>query len=348
MKLLALSDVHSNLIAVRKMRAQERNDFDAIVIAGDLGGDAAERIFSILKTFKCPIMYVYGNWDESLGYDQSFGTPTHLLHMNAVEHENFVFVGYSGCPANWGLNPIAAELLGGKPVRKKPIATDLEAAFLEYRRKKTLIDRKHERAVLRLKASTDSLKSPSYARQLKTLIKKRNSEIAEAKKSMNRISSSAEFSRHQTDVQKTSGLKREVLRLNRERLLETIQRSGAANHQLVVVTHERTPWEYLGYASLHMFGHRHGFSDHTYKGTRYLNVSVLDDPITARPKNQRRWSYEDCRNINGGNYVIVEMGRSGIEAVKSVALQREYEKWAPLKNRFVEGLQCIPEEKIYV
>jgi hypothetical protein len=46
--------------------------------------------------------------------------------------------------------------------------------------------------------------------------------------------------------------------------------------------------------------------------------------------------------------VIVEMGRSGLEAVKSVALQREYEKWAPLKSRFVEGLQCIPEEKIYV
>src|SRR5438876_8096771 len=148
-----------------------------------------------------------------LATTQSFGTPTHLLHMNAVEHEKFVFVGYSGCPTNWGLNPIAAELLGGKPVRMEPIAADLEAAFLEYRRKKTQIDRKHERALLRLKASTDSLKSPSCARQLKALIEKRKSEIAEAKKSMNRISSSAEFSLHQTDVQKTSGLKREVLRL---------------------------------------------------------------------------------------------------------------------------------------
>ncbi len=54
MKLLALSDVHSNLVAVRKMRAQEHNDFDAIVIAGDLGGDAAEGLFSIL--------FVAGGW----------------------------------------------------------------------------------------------------------------------------------------------------------------------------------------------------------------------------------------------------------------------------------------------
>jgi hypothetical protein len=29
------------------MRAQERSDFDAIVIAGDLGGDAAEGLFSV-------------------------------------------------------------------------------------------------------------------------------------------------------------------------------------------------------------------------------------------------------------------------------------------------------------
>jgi len=59
MKLLALSDIHNNLITVRKMRAQERNVFDAIVIAGDLGGDAVEGLFGILKTFKCPIMYVW-------------------------------------------------------------------------------------------------------------------------------------------------------------------------------------------------------------------------------------------------------------------------------------------------
>lgn len=347
MRLLALSDIHNNLIVARKMRAQERNEFDAIVIAGDLGGDSVEGLFSILKTFKCPIMYVYGNWDESLGYERSFGASTHLLHMNAVVYENFVFVGYSGCTANWGLNPIASELLGEKPVSMKPIAADLEAAFLEYRRKKTQIDRKHERALIRLSAATVSRRETSYRQQLKTLIEKQKSEMAEAKKPLAKMYSSAEFRRHQTDIQKTNDVKRKVLRLNREKLLETILQSGAANHQLIIVTHERTPWKYLGHASLHMFGHQHGFSDHIYKGTRYLNVSVLDDPVTARPVNKRRWSYEDCRNINGGNYVTVEMGRSGIKAVKSVALRREYEKWTPLEDRFVHGLQCIPEEKLY-
>jgi predicted phosphodiesterase len=57
-KLLALSDVHANIIAVRKLRAQERNEFDAIVIAGDLGGDSATELFDVLNTFRCPIIYV--------------------------------------------------------------------------------------------------------------------------------------------------------------------------------------------------------------------------------------------------------------------------------------------------
>src|SRR6266403_923446 len=129
---------------------------------------------------------MYGNWEDSLDYDLSFGTSARHLHMNAVEHEGFVFVGYSGCPANWGFNPIASELLGEKPVRMKPIAADLEAAFLEYRRKKTQIDRKHERALARLNASTVSRRDTSYGQQLKTLIEKQKSEIAEAKKPMTR------------------------------------------------------------------------------------------------------------------------------------------------------------------
>ena len=37
MRLLAFSDIHNNLVAVRKLRALEKNTFDAIVVAGDIG-----------------------------------------------------------------------------------------------------------------------------------------------------------------------------------------------------------------------------------------------------------------------------------------------------------------------
>ena len=64
MRVLALSDIQNDLVAVRKMRAQEiRNAFDAIVVAGDIGGEQEQDIFKILSTFRCPVLYVYGNWD---------------------------------------------------------------------------------------------------------------------------------------------------------------------------------------------------------------------------------------------------------------------------------------------
>ena len=73
MRLLAFSDIHNNLVAVRKLRASEKNSFDAIIVAGDIGNESAADFFEILATFDCPVMYVYGNWDDKLGYKSSFG-----------------------------------------------------------------------------------------------------------------------------------------------------------------------------------------------------------------------------------------------------------------------------------
>jgi predicted phosphodiesterase len=110
MRLLAFSDIHHNLVAVRKLRASEKNSFDAIVVAGDIGSESAADFFKILATFKCPVMYVYGNWDTKLGYKTSFGPDCHLIHSNVITIGNIGFTGFSGCPTHWGKNPIAQKL----------------------------------------------------------------------------------------------------------------------------------------------------------------------------------------------------------------------------------------------
>ena len=73
MKILAIADIHNNVACVRKLRAQEANDYDAIAIAGDIGTHGAAEIFATLGTFKCPIVYVHGNWDR-MPEDAKFGT----------------------------------------------------------------------------------------------------------------------------------------------------------------------------------------------------------------------------------------------------------------------------------
>jgi Icc-related predicted phosphoesterase len=107
MRLLAFSDIHNNLVAVKKLRASVTNSFDAIVVAGDIGSASADEFFKILSTFQCPVLYVFGNWDHELSYSKLYGDNCHLIHSNVVTIGDLHFTGFSGCPTNWGKNPIA-------------------------------------------------------------------------------------------------------------------------------------------------------------------------------------------------------------------------------------------------
>jgi hypothetical protein len=343
MRLLALSDAHGNLVAAQKMRAQEGNEFDALVVAGDLGGDRALQLFNVLKTFRCPIMYVYGNWDDSLTYDQPFGSGAHLLHMNSVKEGPFVFVGYSGAQSNWGHNPIAMSILGQRQEHTKSTSAALEKELLELNEKKATIMRKHVLAVRRLNSSTTSRQIASYKSRLNELVSQRDKEMAEARKSM--AACSEKIRGYLANKRELTSLQHDVLQLNREQLLETIKKSAAARDKLVVVTHERTPWQYLGGALLHLFGHRYGFSDRAFKATRFINVSALDGAITVRPRGLRKWSYADYRNVSGGSYVVIEIFNS--EKISAICRQlpHEYKDWTPLKDEFIHGLPCVPEEE---
>jgi predicted phosphodiesterase len=94
MKILAIADIHNNVACVRKLRAQEANDYDAITIAGDIGTHGAADVFEILATFNCPIVYVYGNWDR-MPEDAKFGARAHLVHLQVVKVGSLAFAGYS-------------------------------------------------------------------------------------------------------------------------------------------------------------------------------------------------------------------------------------------------------------
>src|SRR5204863_349314 len=127
MRLLALSDIHHNLVAVRKLRACEKNDFDAVIVAGDIGNESAAEFFRILETFECPVMYVYGNWDNKLDYESCFSPRCHLIHSNVITVGELSFTGFSGCPTAWGKNPLARGI-------SRRIESQLQRGKLRYDR----------------------------------------------------------------------------------------------------------------------------------------------------------------------------------------------------------------------
>jgi predicted phosphodiesterase len=266
MRLLAFSDIHHNLVAVKKLRASETNSFDAIVVAGDIGSASADEFFKILSTFKCPVLYVFGNWDHELSYGKFYGDNCHLIHSNVVTIGDLHFTGFSGCPTNWGKNPIA--------------------------------------------------------RRIFTKIRK-------------------------TDTAKLRLAKSSILQLNRESIRKAIGSASVDPRKCVVVTHERLARlsEEIPDTLLHLFGHIHRYSDQIYKGTRYIDVAALDRPVPVRPRTRKRWTTKDCRNVNAGNYVKIEVSPSQEIRAQCVYMRREYPDWMPLEDSRVIGTDWIPEEK---
>jgi len=106
MRILAISDMHNNVACVRKLRAQEPNAYDVIAIPGDIGTHRRAEIFETLRTFKCPIVFVHGNWDRE--DDVVSGRRTHLVHLRVVRVGKLAFTGYSfGGPAPAGMGASA-------------------------------------------------------------------------------------------------------------------------------------------------------------------------------------------------------------------------------------------------
>jgi predicted phosphodiesterase len=276
MRLLAVSDIHGNVEAVRMLRERERNRFDAVVVAGDIGGKAAIGIMAILATFACPVLYVFGNWDRDLDYDLSFGPTCHHLHLRSVECGGWVFAGFSGLPAGWGQNPIAAAL-------------------------------RHEME------SRHGLVPPDKA---------------DLSGDLRRVSNDAQ-------------------RLNRQELAAVIKGSRAGPGRTIVVTHERLSRveRDLPGVPLFLFGHRHGFQSMTFRGAKFVNVSVLDNPVTVRPATRTRCTSKDLRNVNLGSYTIIEIDSDRFDA-RSVGFAPKFDGWTRDAGRTVVGLPWLREDDL--
>jgi Icc-related predicted phosphoesterase len=285
MRLLAFSDIHHNLVAVRQLRAAEKNSFDAIVVAGDIGSESAIEFFKILATFKCPVLYVYGNWDHKLGYGASFGNHCHLVHSNIRMIGNFYFTGFSGCPTHWGKNPIARRLRRELRQAHKPILETLSRAVSLSSKQTTIVG------------------------------------IEKARKPIEKIKRTKAFQKYVSQLKLAKG---EILRLNRENVVKAVREAGVDPRRCVVITHERLARlsEELPGTLLHLFGHIHQFSDRDFKGTKYIDVAALDRPISVRPKEKS--ARDSFRNLNVGNYTTIEINSSLEVRATCMPLQHDH------------------------
>ena len=131
-RILACSDIHNNVNAVRQLRATEGNDYDALIVAGDIGSETASEIFEVFQTFECPVLYIFGNWDHRLEHDMAFGERCHHVHISPYSIGDLSIIGETidGIDPNWEAlrGQIEASAPADVPVARK--------AYIETQREK--------------------------------------------------------------------------------------------------------------------------------------------------------------------------------------------------------------------
>ncbi|WP_312356759.1 metallophosphoesterase family protein [Agrobacterium sp.] len=328
MKILMLSDIHNNLSAVLKMRGRETNQFDLVVVAGDIGSNRAQEIFDVLASFQCPVAYVYGNWDSKLDYEQSFGDDCNHLHLTPLKAGKLIFTGFSGCTAHWGRNPIAARLRKELNDANQEIISKVEEVE-NYTRASTASIKAEYTAVIDDLLSIAKLQKSAYKRKLKIIEKERDGKLDAASRNLSEVKETAVYKAYMIQSSNVRGL---VQSANRDLLSAVTQSLGPDIARTVVVTHDRltrTQTDFRG-VPLFLFAHRHGFSDTAFQGSRYINVSVLDKGQLVRPLEHKRGDFfNKHRNIHAGNYVILEWTTMGGFVVENKTFEPP-EDWAAL------------------
>jgi predicted phosphodiesterase len=176
MRILAVSDMHGNIEAVRRVRERERNEFDAVLVPGDIGGrEHAGEILALLSSFACPVLYVYGNADYELSYDEEFGKSRHHLHLKSLRAGDFTFIGMSGCAANWGRNPAALATYAEIDRRHHAILAAREEAEADFAKARAEIDAAHATKVKRASLTAADRRKRAFRERLARLEEKRGS-----------------------------------------------------------------------------------------------------------------------------------------------------------------------------
>lgn len=309
-RILGVSDIHGNVSAVAKLREVEHNEFDLLVLAGDIGDDNADAVFGILSTFGCPVLYVYGNWDGDLAYDRWFGPSCHHLHMNPFEYGGYTFAGFSGLPTKWGHNPHALRLEAEVRSRHHAILDAVESLTVRYDAARAEICDEYDREIATLNATGLKTSGGTYLNRFHELERWRIGRLNAASAERDKLMEGREYADYRKDHDATYP---EILRLNRTELSGIVRDIG--RERTVVVTHERLPraYEDLPGVPLFIYGHRHGFEDKTYRGSRFVNVSALENCVTVRPIDPKAAGW-NLRNVNAGGYVVLDIDASGVRA----------------------------------
>jgi Icc-related predicted phosphoesterase len=275
MRALVLSDIHNKIEPIHLLRTKERNEFDMILVGGDIGCEIAKEFCQILDSFSCPTFCVYGNWDGDLDYTTQLSRSCVLVHHAIHECGGYFVTGFSGCPTYWGKNPFHLEEDHRLRDRHTEILSALADAEHAGAIAEKVVAKECRKKRQRLYVKTPDRKTKAYRERRHRIELWQEREVKRIREGADDIRSSKAFAQYLED-RSASG--RRTLTRNRDALVNLINRSGIDQRRLIIMTHERLyRLEDDGISPLlHVFGHIHEYKHTKFKGTSYLNAAAID------------------------------------------------------------------------
>lgn len=279
---LAISDIHDNLRAVRKLRALEKNTFDAVIVAGDMGNKKDDDIMNILSSFECPILFVYGNWDNTQSYDKKFSQNCIHLHQKIVFINGYSFTGFSGCQASWGENPIAKEIISKTELKYEEYTKMISEIRSNAYKESAPIRETHSLACKKYLdlINTKNKQAKAYKKELEKISEEKTRQLKKIYHELDKILKSKAYNKYLKDLFKAY---KDSEIANRLELFRILKNENCDFSKTFLITHDRLFKTHTEAPNLfcHIFGHRHGFKHTIFKGTQFINVSALDTDCEA-------------------------------------------------------------------
>lgn len=334
MRFLAVSDIHGNLEGLRWLRTRERNTFDFLLVPGDICGLGSsgdvDQVFDILSSFECPILYVYGNADHELSYFRCFGELCHHLHLRSMLFGEFTIVGFSGCSANWGRNPIAMALAAQVEHDFRHVTAAYEEMDRAVNEARAEVQRVHEAGLEKIAAKAKDRRRREYLAKVRGLEEKRDRLLWRASAPLTQIEESSEYAEY-TEARWRSW--KEASTQNRQALVDAIKTSDAPPEKTIVVTHERLfrMHEEVSGILLYVSGHNHKFKNTLYRGSRFVTVGALHQPICVVPEADEDEGWHNVHFINEGNYAVIELRGSELD-VACISIDPSFAGWRRIRD----------------
>ncbi len=313
-RFLALSDIHNNIRAVKKLRSQEKNDYDAILVAGDMGSETIEEFFKIMLSFKCPIYYALGNWDNRIDYNKKFSDSISHVHHHLFPQNGYLISGVSGCQIHWGKNPIALEVYSKINNIFKNTLDEIDTIKKELNIYNNNLDKEYDQKIEEVNSTAKDRRKKEYKNKIKRLLNQKKKKREKAHKLLHKLWNSKDYKSY---CEKMIKARKDIASLNISQSKNIFTNNKVDYSKLIFLCHERYYKlnDVFGQPILlHINGHRHTYKHNFYKGTNYLNTSALDNTISVIPqdmfkiKDDPEYAWEILDNslmVNNGCYSVI-------------------------------------------